>query len=685
MCRTSCPVTKYRPDIDGLRTIAVLPVVLFHVDFPFTRGGFVGVDVFFVISGYLITSIIQADLAAGRFSLARFYERRIRRILPALFVVIAATLLASGVLVMPRVLAATGESAVAATFFVSNLLFWSEAGYFDAAAYTKPLLHTWTLAIEEQFYLVVPLLLMAFARWSLRPMVWIGALTAASFALSALTTGAFPNAAYYLTPWRAWELGIGALLALAGGAGAGILARRPVREVAAALGLALILWSVVALDAATVFPGVAALAPTLGAALVIRAGSGGATATGRLLGTAPILWIGRRSYSIYLWHWPLIVFYVYLAMAIPGPVAGLGLLALSVAFAALSYSFVERPFLASAPDRTAPRTAPRIATVPRGPFVAAALGAGAICLVGGAVSHLDGIPGRLPAEARAASAFVRDRAPRMQECFRDKHDDMTWDEPCVFGDPAADRASVAIWGDSYGPTLVPALEDRARAEGLKVALYAHEGCPAIEDFQVYWEDHDCGPFLDASRAAILSDDSIDLVILTMRAQLYTRGWTRYGLAERDRDPLHIGTAAGVLPQGADRTAFFIDGLERTIEALQAAGKRVALVYPLPEAGTSVPDLVARTAMLDMGGGTEMPRRRFDARSAEVIRAFDALVARHGIIPLRLYEAFCDAEACRLSDEDGIPIFRDATHLTATTARRLAPWFDRLLTRPDSAS
>ena len=668
---------KYRADIDGLRTIAVLPVVLFHAGFPGMSGGFVGVDVFFVISGFLITTIIWDELQDGRFSLARFYERRIRRILPALFVVIAATLALGSVVFLPRALAETGQAAIAATLFVSNVLFWVEAGYFDIAAYAKPLLHTWTLAIEEQFYLVVPLLLMALAARGRRPLVWIGALTAASFLLSATTSTLHPNAAYYLTPWRAWELGLGSMLALTGPAAARALASRPLREAAAGLGLAMILASVALIDRTTPFPGTAALAPTLGTVLVIWAGAAGSTLTGRLLGTRPFVWIGRRSYSIYLWHWPVIVFWVYLAVGFPGPLVGLGLLGASIALAAFTYRYVEQPFLAAA--------GPRTRRVPLRPFGAAAVATGALCLAGGVLHHLNGIPGRLSPEARAASAFVADQGPRMQECFRDKHDDMTWDEPCTFGATDADRATVAVWGDSYGPTLIPALEETAKAEGVKIALYAHDGCPAIEDFQVYWDDHDCAPFLGTSRQAILSDDGIELVILTMRAQLYTRGWTRYGLAERDRDPLYIGTEADRLSRDADRTAFFVAGLERTIEDLTAAGKRVALVYPLPEAGSSVPDLVARAALIDGDLPPQLPRRRFDARSEEVIAAFDGLVARHDILPLRVYEAFCDAKACRLSDDDGVPIYRDANHLTATTSRRLAPWFEHLLKANDGAS
>ena len=646
-------------------------MVLFHLDVPGLPGGFVGVDVFFVISGFLITSIIRREIDAGAFTLSRFYERRIRRILPALFVVIAVSLAVATALFMPRELTDMAQSGVAATLFGSNVLFFLESGYFDTAVYSKPLLHTWTLAIEEQFYLVVPLLLPALVRWARRPAAWIGALTLASFALCALTTPAMPDAAYYLTPWRAWELGIGTLLAFGTPP---VLGRRGVREAAGALGLALVLGSVLLLGDPVPFPGIAALAPTLGAALLIASGCHGPTQVSRLLGTAPPVWIGRLSYSLYLWHWPVIVFYVYWAMDMPGPGQGAALGALSLGLAWLSWRFVEQPFRESRPNAWR-------APVPGRLFLGAGVGAGVLCAAAAAILMGEGFPGRLPMEARTAAAFAADYPPRVEECFRDKHEDATWNTPCIYGERADGPAvRVALWGDSHGAALIPALDAAGRDAGAKVALYAHNGCPGIDDFQVYWtgQTHDCGPFLDVTHRRILEDPDLELVILAKRAPLYTQGWPTYGFGERDRGEFRIGTRDGPLPADADRTAFFVEGLERTILALQAAGKRVALVYPLPEVGAQVPEKLARHTL--RGGRAEdlvVPRTRFDARAGDVIAAYDRLVEEHDVIALRLHELLCDETVCRLT-VGGMPIYRDTNHFSATAARFLAPLFAPLV-------
>ena len=652
---------KYRADIDGLRSVAVIPVVLFHLGLAWMPGGFVGVDVFFVISGFLITSIIARELDEGRFSLARFYERRIRRIFPALFVVIAVVLLGGAFLLMPTDLYNAAQSAAAATLFASNFLFYFEAGYFDAASYTKPLLHTWSLAIEEQFYIVLPLLLMALVRLGRRAGPWILALTAVSFLLSALTTARLPTEAYYLLPWRAWELGIGSAIAL----GYGPRLNNPLlREGATALGIVLIVATALMLSKAVPFPGVAALAPTLGAALILHAGRFGPTLVSRLLSTAGPVWIGKLSYSLYLWHWPVIVAYVYFMLDLPDAAAATALFGISLLLAYLSWRFVEQPF-------RHPAAAARRPVV----FGAAGVVMGVLLAVSAGFVLTKGLPGRLPPAAVQLAAFTEDYDPRVRECFWKKSSQGTWDEPCLYGAGAA-PAQIALWSDSHGPAYITGLSELAAQHGLTVALYAHNGCPGIDGIQVYWsiEQHDCAPFLDATFPAIRDDPNIEMVIYAMRTPIYTQGWVDYGFDERDAGDLLIGARSGPLDADEDRTAYFFDGLRRTIGELRAAGKQVVLLYPLPEVGHDVPMGMGRVAL--RGGDPashSMDRALFDARSADIMQAFDRIVAEYDLIAIRPHDTLCDTESCRLALE-GDPIYRDSNHLNATTSRRLAPLF-----------
>ncbi len=329
----------YRSDIDGIRAIAVVLVIAHHFGVAAFQGGYVGVDVFFVISGFLITSLILAD--ASRFSLVHFYERRARRILPALFIVIAATLVAATVLFIPSDLAAVAESTVAALFFMSNFLFQAQSGYFDAAAELKPLLHTWSLAIEEQFYIIHPLFLMLLLRARDKRVVVAGiaGVLVASLAVSVLTTSTDPTAAYYLLPARAWELAAGALLAT------GIFSAPRDAVVAAltsACGLALIVFAATTYSSQTAFPGIAAIAPVGGTVLLLWAGQTGSITT-RILSWRPAVIIGLLSYSLYLWHWPILVFAVYANGGdLDGPQATAALL-LVAGLSVLTYRYVERP------------------------------------------------------------------------------------------------------------------------------------------------------------------------------------------------------------------------------------------------------------------------------------------------------------------------------------------------------
>ena len=340
---------KYRPEIDGLRALAVLPVIFFHAGFSAFAGGYVGVDVFFVISGYLITTLIVSDQRAGTFTLQYFYERRVRRILPGLFVVMLVCLPFAWFWMIPSELKEMSKSMMAVAAFVSNILFWREGGYFETPGAFKPLLHTWSLAVEEQYYLLFPVFLLLVWRFGKRWITVIFAILAiASLAAAQWSSKYHPQAAFYLLPTRGWELLIGASIALyfLDATPAALAAREAAsrtNEAGAILGLALIAYAVVAFDRNIPYPSLYALAPTLGTGLVIFCANQ-RTLVGRLLSTSVVVGMGLLSYSAYLWHQPIFVFARIRSDTALGTPVLIALSAAAIACAYVSWRYIEKPF-----------------------------------------------------------------------------------------------------------------------------------------------------------------------------------------------------------------------------------------------------------------------------------------------------------------------------------------------------
>jgi len=438
----------YRADIDGLRGVAVLLVFAYHLGTARCRGGFVGVDVFFVISGYLIGSIILSEIADSKFSLLSFYERRIRRIFPALFVVLCASYGFAYRYLLPMESKDFAKSLVAATLSVSNIFFLHQSGYFDAPAAMKPLLHTWSLAVEEQFYVFLPLFLVAIRRYSPRRKIWLVAgVASASFLVSSI--GAFQNreAAFYLAHTRAWELLLGTLLAM------DLFARISSlwRNVAALSGLALIFSAGYFFNAATPFPGLFALVPCLGAALIIAAGRSGPTLVGQCLSFSPLVFVGMISYSLYLWHWPMVVFQGASGMLVQGvstKTAKVAILAASFVIATLSWRFVEQPFRGR-------RLMISRVTI----FRLAAASATVLLALGGSILFTDGLPSRFPAEAVEVASFLKTSNPvteaqyRVGSCFLTSKDTYQQFDPSVCLRRNPQKRNYLLIGDSHAAQL----------------------------------------------------------------------------------------------------------------------------------------------------------------------------------------------------------------------------------------
>ena len=453
---------RYRADIDGIRAFAVLNVVLFHAFPNLVPGGFAGVDAFFVVSGYLITSIIVTDLDAGRFSFAEFYARRVRRLFPALVAVLAVTLALGCWLLSPLQVASLAKNTIASTLFSANLMLLSETGYFDIAASLKPLLHLWSLGVEEQFYLVWPVALSLIPRrfrLALTVVVMIG-----SFALNVALIGRYPDAVFYLPFTRVWELMAGAML-LRASIRNGVA--REILSVVALVGTCLIL---VYYDRETPFPGWAALAPVSVTAAALL--SKDSLLSRIALSNPATVFIGRISYPLYLWHWPLLVFGKAYPLRTLTPFELVGLVLMAFVLAWLTYELIERPVRSG---RFAAGTSASIA--------------GMVAIAAFAVAAL-AMPPRYPDEIQHFINTPSDAAPewRRHECFltRDdgKHD---FAPSCV----DAERPLIAIWGDSTVAALLPGIRQQQLTRHFGLAQFTNgRACPPVF-VKSAWADDEC--------------------------------------------------------------------------------------------------------------------------------------------------------------------------------------------------
>ena len=630
----------YRRDIDGLRALAVLMVVVCHAGQGWLPGGFVGVDVFFVISGFLISAIVLEQARQGRFSLAGFYDRRIRRIVPAYGVVAAAATLAAIWLLPPGELAAFGRRLKSSAAFLANFQFRSEASYFAPVSADNPLLHLWSLSVEEQFYLVWPLALAGFMRVTggRGLMIGLAALAAASLAGSVLMVRGNPAGAFYFTPVRAWELLLGALVAA--GAGPSLRQRPALRQASALLGLAGLALPALSYTAtAPAFPGWAALPPCLGAVLLLHAGSQGPTWAGRLLATRPLVAVGKLSYSLYLWHWPLFCFARLWLLRPLHPLEALGLIAASLALAALSWRWVEE-----GPRRG--RGA--IAGVP-GSFVWGGLTLATLALIGLGLTAIRGLPGRASSSALSAAAHVEAHDPEKAGCLIELRGQRA-SKPCVMGDRVRDPGgSVMVIGDSHADALAPGLADAARSLGLSIRERARTSCSPAEANVVLASDAraDCDAFKHRALREALDDPAVRTVVLAGR-------WNTLAAATRASGGLHPALAPWV-------------------GRLRRAGRRVVLVAQVPEFAT--------------GGGRCMVRARFMGRSEALCftarAAHDryaqpalAALARFaaadpGVVLVDPTSVYCDRQWCR-PEIGGRVVYSDVHHLTPDGARALAP-------------
>jgi peptidoglycan/LPS O-acetylase OafA/YrhL len=657
----------YLAHVDGLRAIAILAVVAYHAWPTALSGGFVGVDVFFVVSGFLITRLVLAEMAAGTFSLPDFLARRARRLLPASTVVFVVVGLVSAVVLLPDAFEDFGRSLLMASLMLANVHFYRTAGYFSAPAHEKPLLHTWSLSVEDQFYLTWPLLLVLLAPRRGRGLLLIVALVLASASLvhAEATVGADPDYSFFILLPRAWELLAGCALAIAAPR---IAMSRPVAELAAFAGLAAILASTLLLHAESGVPGLAALPAVAGTAAVILAGLSRESTVPRWLERSPLVLVGLVSYSLYLWHWPLLALAKYALARAPTPLEAGGIVALSFGLAWLSWRFVERPFRRHGAE--ARRTSTRV--------LLAGLGVMAVLAVtGGLVRILDGLPGRFGGPVGAMFSDMSSGNPLRIPC--DGHERIFGtDAACNLGRRKASGESydLAIIGDSNADHFVPMVAEWAERAGLAGRQVTQSRCaPLFGAARPDWSaarNATCAAFQRGIVRFVEANPGLSLVVLAGK-------W-----ADNDRPLADNGIAAAGLAGPRAASVTIDSALRRTVAYLRDKGIRVVLVGEIPRFEV----LPVSCVVAALQGGTDTAAcGRARAEATRDASASDPLLRRvaaadAGVSVVSPVEVMCEAAHCPPM-KDGVFLYRDPGHLSAAGSALLARylplpgWSERL--------
>ncbi|OBZ93904.1 hypothetical protein ADU59_19630 [Pararhizobium polonicum] len=661
---------KYRREIDGLRSVAVIPVVLFHAGFQLFSGGFIGVDIFFVISGYLITSIIIAERDKDNFSLLKFYERRARRILPVLFFVLLCCLPFAWAWMLPGQMASFARSIIAVCLFGSNFLFWHESGgYFAAASEQQPLLHTWSLAVEEQYYMLFPLFMMLLWRFGRRILIAaVAAVALASLLLAQYGSVNFATANFYLPNTRAWELLAGSLCAflLTG-------ERRYKSNILSLAGLAVIVFSIFAYDDATPFPSLYALVPVLGAVLIILFASEG-TVTAQLLSTRPMVGIGLVSYSLYLWHQPVFAFARIRSLTDPSMIL-MSLLAVAcLGLAYLSWRFIETPFRKGSTAHLLPTPARILGS--------SAVVAALFISIGFYGASDNGLQFRLPPDARAALAEQENRDPVMDTCLFDKGE-TSLPHPvrdCLTKHSTGSKT--ILIGDSHAAALAGEALRSFDANNIDLYVMAHSACVGFSGFYVSNPKYKlrCNPFFTGIEDYIRTSGTQTL-IMANRWSLYVDG-SPFDNGEGGVEhlkPTYIDLFDRIDEEASQndpaRKARVLKQYVADIQKYLDSGHNVVLVYPIPEAGWNVPEYVAKNAM---SGITNLEfstsYQRYQQRNQAVIAAFDT-ISHPNLFRVRPADFFCNSfvkDRCVNSLNAERVFYFDDNHLSDTGARLVVP-------------
>lgn len=632
---------RYRADIDGMRAIAVLSVVVFHLLREALPAGFLGVDIFFVISGFLITRILVREAEAREYSILRFYDRRIRRIMPALLFVIAFCTIAVTLLYLPQDAVGYAKSVFGTFAFVSNIYFWRDTDYFSEDATTKPLLHTWSLGVEEQFYLLFPFLVLGLMRLGGRRATFWGivAISSASFGLATIAEFVAKGLpAFYLLPTRVWELGTGATIAASR-----VPTRIPVRAMTmtALVGLVIVIAALAWFMPAYYSPLPPPTLAVAGTALVIWAGASDNGAS-RLIGAKPLVFIGLISYSLYLWHWPVYVFGRYLLIRPPSALEGFGMVLLSLGLAAFSWRFVEKPFRGHKMP-----TAAMLSWIVIPAFI--------LCVISAVLLWTQGAPGRFDAKVTAYNSVagthyrcpVTDYIPfgGLYAC------------PLALSDREPKNADLVLFGNSHAQMYAPAVQPFLEKHHLAGLLVPANGCLPTAHINVTAQ---CGAIMERNIQAISALPQARTIII---ATTWPDGTT----------PLVDRSARLV---GRPSLAYLAD-FRKTLDVFRRAGRKVILVGPVPRPGYNVASTTAREMAFQGKVSSPLLQSRavYDREFGPAEAWLDRLPA--GVWIVRPSTLFCNPETCSFL-LDGRPAYADDNHLSSLIMPLVSPLFDKAL-------
>ncbi|MGB9097035.1 acyltransferase family protein [Erwinia sp.] len=623
---------KFRGDINGLRAYAVILVLLYHFGFMTFSGGFIGVDVFFVISGYLMTGIISAKLNTQTFSLSGFYAARCKRIIPPLLVMCVLLLLTGYFVIPPEEYATLAKHVAASLTFISNVVYFKESGYFEAGAIYKWLLHTWSLSVEWQFYLILPIVLMVIAKFFRRKYALaLSLFSVISLLLAVYLSKNHGSLAYFMLPTRAWEMMAGGLVYYAS------QGKQSGNQLIPTLGLAVLIATAMWVNAETAWPGLATLIPVVATCMIIYSGGD----KNLLLNNGMVQKVGSWSYSIYLYHWPLLVMWNLAGFGM-SLLDKVGLLGLSLLCGWASWQFIER------------NSAKILSQTPR----VLASSAVVICL-SVAVLMMNGLQYRAPALVKTIDDYSKDKFAQARGCFVL---DGAKSPQCVFGNKASDVDLVVI-GDSHANALLSSVVSSSNGQDDSIVYIAQSSCPTIPDI-TRKSRPSCGLFVQNALKDINTKYPHASILVINRISLYLHG---------ENNTVTYSPEFSFKGNDSSLSAYQ-NHFSAAVKELSAVGRKVFIMTPVPEFDFDVISKLSRNAMVGNYDSIQITRAEYESRNKDALAMLNNIeLNNNNVTLLDAAQALCDQKYCYGSKE-GLPLYRDSNHLSEFGNKALTPVF-----------